>query len=325
MKFPKVSIIVLNWNGYKDTVECLDSLKEIDYPNYEIIIIDNGSSDDSVKKIEEYERRFNKEPRRRPGPMAPAGLIQSQKIKFITLTSNLGFAGGNNIGIKNALENGADYILLLNNDTVVEPNFLSELIKVAESDRIIGMLGPKINFYQPKDRIWFLGGKINWLLNKGTHLYYSQFDKNLPQEPFEVDYLSGCALLVKRKVIERIGLMWDGYFLYYEDTDWNLKARRKGWKVVVVPKAKIYHKASQSTKENSFSYIYYHSRNGLYLAKRNGSLLIRFCVYFLSIWIFIKQIIKLLFFPSKRIWAKAIMKGILDFYRGRIGKMRVDN
>ena len=104
MKFPKVSIIVLNWNGYKDTVECLDSLKEIDYPNYEIIIIDNGSSDDSVKKIEEYERRFNKEPRRRHWPTSPAGLIQSQKIKFLPLNSNLGFAGGNNIGIKNALE-----------------------------------------------------------------------------------------------------------------------------------------------------------------------------------------------------------------------------
>ncbi len=262
------------------------------------------------------------------------------------MNSNLGFAGGNNVGIKYALKNQADYVLLLNNDTTVEPDFLSQLIKVAESDKKIGMLGPKINFYQPKNRIWFLGGKINWLLNKGTHLYYDQIDsnlvqnsckesrrrhwrmspsdgasQNLPNRPFEVDYFTGCALLIKKEVIKKIGLMWEGYFLYYEDTDWNLKARRNNWKIIVVPKAKIYHKASRSTKEGSFSYIYYHTRNGLYLVKRNASFWIRFCVYFFSIWILAKQIIKLIFVPKKRIWAKAVMKGIEDFYLGRTGKL----
>lgn len=305
MKYPKVSIIVLNWNGREDTIECLDFLKEIDYPNYEIIVVDNGSSDDSVEKIKEY---------------------KNQRIKLLTLNSNLGFAGGNNVGIKNALENGADYVLLLNNDTAVEKDFLSHLIQAAEEQeplysKKIGVLGPKIYFYDNPKQIWFAGGKINRILTKGEMVGYGEIDRGQFNEIKETDYITGCCLLIKREVIEKIGLMWDGYFLYYEDTDWSLKARQNGWKIIVAPKAKIYHKASRSTKEGSFSYIYYHSRNGLYLAKRNGSSIIRFCAYFLSIWIFIKQIIKLLFFPSKRIWVKAVMRGIGDFYLRKKGQI----
>jgi GT2 family glycosyltransferase len=302
---PKVFIILLNWNGWKDTIECLKSLKRIDYPNYQIVLIDNGSTDESVFQLKFFCSEHNED------------------LIFLENQNNLGFAGGNNVGIKHALENQADYVLLLNNDTTVEPNFLTQLIKAAESDKKIGMLGPKINFYDHKDRIWFLGGKINRLLNKGTHLYYDQIDsvENLPNKLFEVDYFTGCALLIKKEVIEKIGLMWNGFFLYYEDTDWNLKAQKNGWKIIVVPKAKIYHKVSRSTKPGSSSYVYYHTRNGLYLTKRNGSFLIRFCVYLNSVWILTKQIIKFIFIPKKRIWAKAVMKGIGDFYLGRTGKL----
>jgi GT2 family glycosyltransferase len=302
---PKVFIIILNWNGWKDTIECLKSLKKIGYPNYQIVLVDNGSTDESVFQLKNFCSEDNE------------GLI------FLENQNNLGFAGGNNVGIKRALENQADYVLLLNNDTTVEPDFLTQLVKAAESDKKIGILGPKINFYDHKDRIWFLGGKINRLLNKGTHLYYDQIDsaENLPNKSFEVDYFTGCALLIKKEVIKKIGLMWDGYFLYYEDTDWNLKAKKNGWKIIIAPKAKIYHKVSRSTKPGSSSYVYYHTRNGLYLAKRNGSFLIRFCVYLNSFWILIKQIIKFIFIPEKRIWAKAVMKGIGDFYMGRTGKI----
>jgi GT2 family glycosyltransferase len=302
---PKVFIIILNWNGWKDTIECLKSLKKIGYPNYQIVLVDNGSTDESVFQLKNFCSEDNE------------GLI------FLENQNNLGFAGGNNVGIKRALENQADYVLLLNNDTTVEPDFLTQLVKAAESDKKIGILGPKINFYDHKDRIWFLGGKINRLLNKGTHLYYDQIDsaENLPNKSFEVDYFTGCALLIKKEVIKKIGLMWDGYFLYYEDTDWNLKAKKNGWKIIIAPKAKIYHKVSRSTKPGSSSYVYYHTRNGLYLAKRNGSFLIRFCVYLNSFWILTKQIIKFIFIPEKRIWAKAVMKGIGDFYMGRTGKI----
>src|SRR4030042_43547 len=204
--FPKVFIIVLHYQNWGDTNECLKSLEKLDYPNFEKIVIDND--------------KYNR-----------------------------GFAGGNNLGIKKAMEKNADYILLLNNDTVVEPDFLR-----------------------------------------------------------------------KRKVIEEIGLMDEDYFLYCEDVDWCLKARKRGFSCLVVLDSKISHKVSKNAKIESFSYIYYHTRNGLLLARKNASIFIQLLAYKISFLIYLKQVIKLLFFPQKRIWAKAIMRGIEDFYRGRFGK-----
>ncbi|MBA7618474.1 hypothetical protein ES703_25801 [subsurface metagenome] len=203
---------------------------------------------------------------------------------------NPGFAGGMNIGIKKALKQKADYILLLNNDTIVDKNFLKELIEVGESDKEIGILGP-------------IGGEINWLYTKGIHVTKNN------------DYISGVCMLVKGSVIEKIGLMSEEYFLYFEDVDWCLRARKAGYKCVLAPEAKIWHKVSSSTKAESFSYIYYHFRNGLLLAKRHAPFFIKLLAYFVSFLVYFKQLIKS---PSK--WTKAIKLGIKDFYKGRFGK-----
>ncbi len=203
---------------------------------------------------------------------------------------NPGFAGGMNIGIKKALKQKADYVLLLNNDVIVSPNFLKELVKAGEKDKKIGILGP-------------IGGKINWLYTKGIHVTKNN------------DYISGVCMLVKGSVIEKIGLMPEEYFLYFEDVDWCLRARKAGYKCVLVPKSKIYHKVSQSTSEESFLYIYYHFRNGLLLSKNNAPFFIKFLAYFVSFLIYAKQLIKS---PSK--WTKGIKTGIKDFYKGRFGK-----
>lgn len=253
MSIPKVFIIVLHYKNWDNTNECLKSLENLDYDNFEKIVIDNDKE-------------------------------------------NPGFAGGNNIGIKKALKKKADYILLLNNDTVVEPRFLKELVKKGESDEKAGILGP-------------IGGKINWLYTKGVHVTKNN------------DYISGVCMLVKRQVIEKIGLMPEKYFLYFEDVDWCLKARRAGYKCILVPEAKIWHKVSSSAKAESFPYIYYHFRNGLLLAKRNAPLFIKILAYLNSFWIYSKQIIKLIISPKKREWARAIMKGIGDFYRSKFGKL----
>ncbi len=212
---------------------------------------------------------------------------------------NPGFAGGMNIGIKKALKQKADYVLLLNNDVIVSPNFLKELVKAGEKDKKIGILGP-------------IGGKINWLYTKGIHI---QSPKSKVQSPKLVDYITGACMLVKREVVEKIGLMHEKYFLYYEDVEWCLRARKIGFKCVMVPESKIYHKVSQSTSEESFSYIYYHFRNGLLLAKRNAPFFIKLLAYFVSFLIYAKQLIK---FPNK--WTKGIKTGIRDFYKGRFGK-----
>lgn len=299
MTIPKVAIIIVNWNGLKDTHECLDTVKKLNYSNYEIIVVDNGSEKYDADILE---KMFG----------AEIGIIRSRE--------NLGFAGGNNLGIRYALDHGAEYVLLLNNDTVVDKNFLSEMVDVAGSDKNIGMVGAKIFFYSELNRIWFAGGKINWLLTKGEMVGYNQIDKGQYDAIRETDFITGCCLLVKKEVIEKIGLLPEEYFVYYEDTDWCLNARRNGYKCVYAPKAEIWHKASVGLGLGSPTYIYYNIRNGLILAKRNASFPIMVIVYADSVWRIIKQIFKYIFIPSKRTWAKFVFKGIEDFYLGRTGK-----
>ena len=294
----EVYIIVLNWNGKDDTLECLKSLEKINYSNYRIIVVDNGSEDDSVSEIR---RRFS-------------------NVKIIENKKNLGFSGGNNVGIKYAIDNGAHYVLLINNDTTVEKDFLNELVEIGESDEKIGVLGSKIYFYSEPNRIWFAGGKVSWLKNKGTHIGLDQIDSGQYDKIKEMDYLTGCCLLIKREVIEKIGVLSEDYFLYYEDTDFSLRAKNANYKIVYVPKSKIYHKISRSTKPGSSNYVYYHSRNGLTMAKRTGSLLNKIVLYPYCIFLSLKQIIKIIFIPQKREWAFAVLKGEKDFLLGRMGK-----
>jgi len=295
---PKVFILILNWNNWPDTLECVESIKNNDYPNFQVVIIDNGSTEQfSISNFQ-----FS--------------------IKVIYNKENLGFAGGNNVGIKYALENGADYVLLLNNDTVVSRDFLRKLVEAGESDKKIGLLGSKIYFYDEPKRIWFAGGKINCLYNKGVMRGYDEIDKGQYDNPTvqETEYITGCCLLIKKAVIEKIGLMPEEYFLYYEDTDWSLKAQQSGFRCIFVPAAEIWHKTSRSSIEGSSSYIYYHSRNGLILAGRYAPWHVKPFVHLDAFWRMVKQIIKLIFFPRKRAWAKNILLGIKDFYLGRSGK-----
>lgn len=306
MSSPNVSIIILNWNGWRDTIECLESLEKINYQNYEIVVVDNSSKDDSVPQIKKYlsESKF-------------------QNLKFKVQNSNLGFAGGSNKGIEYAVKNGADYILLLNNDTLVEPDFLNEMVKIGEGDKKIGLIGPKIYFYPPENppRAWFCGGKINWLKTRGSHIKHGLSEK--PEIPKTSDYLTGCCLLIKRKVIEKIGGLSEEYFLYYEDTDYCLRAQKFGWQCVYAPSAVIWHKISRSAKEFSPSYIYYHTRNGLMLARKNNPFWKTPLVYLFSFYLAAKQAIKCVFLPQKRGWAKMVLLGIYDFWKNKTGKLEL--
>lgn len=294
----KVFIVVLNWNGLGDTKECVYSLQKNIYCNFEIIIVDNGSSDNSAQEL----------------------IKEFPNIKLIENGDNLGFSGGNNVGIDYSLKHGADYILLLNNDTIVENDFLSELVKAGESDGEIGLLGSKICYHKEPRMIWFAGGKIDWMKIKGTHIGLDRPDDGKYDTGKEVDYLTGCCLLVKRSVFEKIGKLSEDYFLYYEDTDFCLRAKNAGFECVYVPKSKIYHKVSRSTKPGSPSYIYYHTRNGLMLAKRNGNAIIKIFLYPYCIFLFLKQMLKIVLQPEKKSWAFAVLRGEKDFLLGKSGK-----
>jgi hypothetical protein len=249
---PFVGIILINWNGLEDTVECLESLRHIDYPNYRIVVVDNGSEHDEAVLLKQ---RF-------------------PETTLIANPKNEGFAKANNQGIEWALAQGADYVLLLNNDTVVDPDFLSILMAYAEAEPCVGIVGPLIRYYG-SERTWFAGGWINHLTGllglRGKRRNYRLYHGEPPRE---VDFIVGCALLVRREVIEKIGLLDEAYFAYYEDCDWCLRARRAGYGVRLVPQSVIEHKKSASSGfrgQDKLSSIqaYLWGRNGIIFARKN--------------------------------------------------------
>ena len=310
---PFVSIIIINWQNWPDTQECLESVLKLNYPNYQIILIDNGSKDGSVVKAEEFITWHQDSP----------------AIELVKLPQNLGFAGGNNVGIKKALDRGSKYILLLNNDTLFpQKNFLKKMVEYAENHQRVGMMTPKIYYAQsylenPRDPIiWFGGGRIDWLKLNPIQVGYNQKEKisaGKNKKPCLADWLTGCCLLVRSKMIREIGLMREDFFLYFEDTDWSFRAREKKWKLVYFPSTWILHKVARSTREFSSNYIYYNTRNKFICAWEHNGYFRKVIVLIVSFWIFFKQLIKLGIGYQEK-WSVAIKNGIEDFWKHRMGK-----
>jgi GT2 family glycosyltransferase len=224
MSNPRVTIIILNWNGLEDTIECLESLKKITYPNYELVIVDNASSGDDIKILRERYGDY---------------------IHVIANDKNYGFPEGCNIGMKYALSKGTDYMLLLNNDVIVDPEFLSNLIEVGEHDSSIGILGSKIYYYDRPNEIQGAGGRIRWWLGV-IEIYRCENDIGQFDEIAERDFLFGTSFLVKKAVIDKISFMDPYYFFGPEEYDICERAKRAGFKVVYVPQSKIWHKSGAS-------------------------------------------------------------------------------
>ncbi|MEK7598129.1 MAG: glycosyltransferase family 2 protein [Patescibacteria group bacterium] len=236
---PKVFIVILNYNGKEVIKSCLLSVFKNDYPSFEIVLVDNNSTDGSFEA-------------------AKAGF---SKVHFIKNEENLGFSAGNNIGIRFALERMADYVLLLNNDTQVEKDFLTRLVKIGEKNEKIGLLSPLI-FNGDTRQVWFSGGVVSWLRMKTFH---QKTVKTL--DHYESSFLTGCALLVKKQVFKAIGLLDEDYFLYWEDADFSWRSRQAGFKNVVVTSSWIYHfERSEKNKKNK---IYWLVISGLIFFKKN--------------------------------------------------------
>ena len=253
MNRPKVSIIILNWNGLEDTIECLESLRGIDYPNYKVVVVDNGSEGDDVgilrKKFEEF-------------------------IAIVENDRNYGYAEGNNIGIRYALSiSDPDYVLILNNDTTVDASFLAELVKAAENDLLAGILGPKVYFYFEPNKIQSAGAQIHWRTGEVSLTGCGKIDVGQFDEVREVEWISGCAILIRTKTIEDIGLIHSAYFTYFEDTDLCVRCRKAGYRVVYVPTARIWHKQQFDMRLWNAAQWYYLSRNCFLFMGRNATLL----------------------------------------------------
>jgi len=245
---PLASIIVLTWNQRDLTLDCLASLVQMTYPadRLLLIVVDNGSADGTAQAIRE---RY------------PQAVVLENG-------ENLGFAEGNNVGIRYAMEHGAEYVMLLNNDTVVDSGMLTHLIEVGETHPDTGIVTPKIYYYDEPERIWCAGASIDWPNGGSRRLQAEEIDSKQELEPYFVDFASGCAICLKRAVIEKIGVLDARFFIYYEETDWCVRASNAGWSTLYVPTAHLWHKVSAAMGTTSPATDYYMNRNVLlFLAK----------------------------------------------------------
>ena len=261
---PLVFTIILNWNGLADTRECLRSLKSVDYSNNHVVVVDNGSEG------------------------AEAAALRAEfgdSIHLIENPTNLGFAGGANAGIRFALENSADYVLLLNNDTTVDPAFLSELVAKTEARSDAAALCPKAYYHDEPEVIYSTGGNVNLWTATATQVGRGQRDHGQYDRVASRDYADGVCMLVPRRALERVGLLDEEYFAYWEETDWCARAREKGLRCYFVPEAKIWHKAARVQSPTN-QYYFLFRRNALMFVRKRGTplhiataLLVHVCFY----------------------------------------------
>jgi GT2 family glycosyltransferase len=236
--YPKVSILVVNWNRLGDTLECLNSIFKSDYPNFDVIVVDNGSTDRSVPSIRE---RF-------------------PQIIVLENAKNLGFTGGNNQGMRYALQRNADYVWLLNNDATTEPDTLTKLVKAVEEHAEVGLISPLIHYHGKSDEVQFSGIR----LDIDGYSYREMPPHSLPDEDVSKmdNLLVGTALLIKRRVVEDIGYLDEKYFAYVEDFEYCMRAKRFGHVSTVLPSARVYHKdAEWKVKKRKPMVVFLRSRN----------------------------------------------------------------
>ncbi len=291
----KIGIVVLNYNGWENTLECVESLKRCRkyHKEVEIIVVDNNSSDNSQSH-----------------------LASLKEVSLIFNNKNFGYSGGNNIGIRSALQSNCDHILIINNDTYVDELLLKNFFK----DREIGeIISPKIYFapgfefhkerYSKTDLgkvIWYAGGQIDWSNIIGMHTGVDEVDMGQFQKKRDVDFATGACMFVQREVFEKIGLFDEKYFLYLEDMDFCVRAKRAGFKIVFIPQAKIWHKnAAASGGSGSQLQDYYISRNRLLFAFKFAKLKTKLAVF--------KQIILGSGNPTKR-------AAVIDFLTLKFGR-----
>lgn len=310
----KVSIIILNWNGVNDTLECLKSLYKVNYNNFDIIVVDNASEDDSVEQINKYHKEKNNQIITRKKSHSPVKNYNSNKNLFlIENDKNYGFAEGNNIGIKYALNNlKPDYILLLNNDTIVDKEFLSELINVGDSEDKIGILGPTIYWHNEKNKIQSAGVKLHLNLGMQKVIGLNEIDVGQFKEVSSVDYVSGCALLAKSEIFSEIGYLDRDYFLYWEELDFCFRSR-ENYLIVHVPPAKIWHKGSVSSTDSTK--VYYMIRNCFWFMEKNTSKFhyITFLFFFFTTLFWYRSFILIFYYKdlrSLRCYYKGIKRGL---------------
>lgn len=282
-----VYIVLINYNGSEDTIECVESLSKNIYSNYKIIIVDNGSTEQERNKLKQISNSFVE----------------------IYYTDNHGFSGGSNIGIRFALRNGADYVCLLNNDTTVEPDFLEKMVQKAESSKDVGIVSPVLYDYYNRENIAYYGGVVN--LFRGVVMSARSREEYVNLNTTCPFFATGCCMLIKREVFKTVGFLDESYFLYYEDTDYSVRVGKR-YNLVLEEDAKVYHKESASTDKLGNLRNYYLYRNRLIFIKNNVSFFYKPVAYFWGIGGVFK------FFLIHR--NTSSLMALFDFFRGIRGQ-----
>lgn len=310
---PAVAIVVVNWNGWQDTIECLQSLLQLSYGSYRIVVVDNGSTDGSLLELTSWARQTGQEWQisRRDAPLASLS-----RILLVETGANLGWAGGTNVGVRLGLKMGVQLFWLLNNDTIVDTHSLERLVEALQNDPTVGIVGSKIVYYDHPRILWSAGGGIRWWRGGATyHIGLDCPDGEEFNQRRQVEYVTGCSLLVPAALIQSVGLLPELYHLYFEEPEWCVRARRAGWKVVYEPGSVVYHKVSRSISRRPALIDYYVTRNRLRFVLRHRPMLLPIALMdsvktALSYWR-----------AGKQQALSMTLRGMRDFFRGRQGPL----
>lgn len=295
-----VFILVLNWNSHRYSLKCLQSLQKLDYPNYRIVLIDNGSTDGSE------------------------GILKAAfpELTVIQTGENLGYAGGNNVGIHYALACGAEYLWLLNNDTEVAADALTALVHALENDDTAGIAGSKIYSLEEPEILAYAGGMIDPWRGKILHRGRGEADCGHYDRCEPTDFVTGCSLLIRTSIIHQCEMLDPRFFLYYEDLDWNLRIQRAGFQCLYVPESQLWHQEGGSLGRSIGNkmkpdVVYYIARNSLYFYELHFPILQRLCA---STWNLLSQLKTYLLLYVRRdaqfsAYGRAVWQGWSDYIR----------
>ena len=297
---PRVSIIIVNWNQKELTIECLESLKKVNFKNFNIVLVDNGSEDDSVEHIKK----------------------NYSHVTVLENKNNLGFSGGNNTGIEYAISKGYDYVYLLNNDTEVHSEFLTEIVSELEKDKTIGIGGSTVYYFKPNDVIWYSGGHADWVSGDMIDPRAGKKIDIDKQKIEDVDEVAGAGMLIRCDSLKKVGKLHEDFFIYFEETDLCQRIIKNNERVVWVPKSIVWHKVSMTFGEESPVMIYLMTRNRwLFMRRHCPSFYKFFIIYFLR---FFRNYIRYkIHFQSDL--SNALFLGVRDAIFSNYGKGQIEH
>jgi len=294
---PHLCAVVITYNQREQAQACLQALSNVTYSAWTVLLVDNGSTDGTIEAVAQA----------------------SPQVRVLRLDENQGYVGGTNYGVARALADGADYILLLNNDVWVPPNTPGALVAAAEADPCIAAVGPKAYYADEPQRLQSAGGTIDWRTMHSQLIGQDEIDQRQYDHPRDVDFVSGCAMLIRAQAWRTIGEFDPAYFLYYEEVDWCLRAQQAGWKIMYIPWAAVWHANQTSTGTERGLLTYYTTRNRLLLAQRYANRRTCLAVYLDMLWLASKSLCHLPN-PNRRSQALATLGAVRDFLSGRLGR-----